>query len=80
MSEQHDDLIRRALSGLRVVEAAGWLQEALDASGGTGADPAVPFLADLMVRHAESAERAAMALRLQLHREYREAETGWGDT
>lgn len=75
----HEDLIRRALSGLRVVEAAGWLLEALDGSGGTGADPAVPFLADLMVRHAESAERAATALRLGLHREHRQSETGWGD-
>jgi hypothetical protein len=72
-----DELMRRALGGLRVVEAAEGLRKELEEAGGP--DPAGLILADLMVRHAEKAERAAMALRLRLRRTYDETEAHWGE-
>jgi hypothetical protein len=72
-----EELLGRALGGLRVVKAAEGLRSELAALGGR--DPAGLVLADLMVRHAEEAERAAMALRLRLRRTYDEAEADWGE-
>ena len=75
MSESRE-LTRRALDGLRVVRAAEGLREALERI--EDEDPAALILADLMVRHAETAERAAMALRLRLHRMYVQRDAKWG--
>ena len=79
MSESRElTLTRRALDGLRVVRAAEGLRVALDRIGDE--DPAALVLADLMVRHAEKAERAAMALRLRLHRMYAQRDAKWGES
>lgn len=72
-----DELIRRALGGLRVVEAAEGLRKELERTGEQ--DPAGLILADLMLRHAEAAERAALALRLRMFGDYRDTEIRWGD-
>jgi len=60
------ELLTKSMHGLRVVWAAEGLRAELEPDN----DPASMILADLMVRHAERAERAARALRMTLHQAY----------